>query len=200
MSPATSGKRLSAEDTDLIEVTLNTLIALDKLLHLLRSRSETLDLMGLRLTWEEKRIAAWQERRKILSDLNTFLDERARWSVQSAMSASATETPSHKSSASISVANLQSPRLRHAQALSHEAAQYGPKLVHLNQALVLPAGSALDKLIEARTVPEALLDEQDRVENSCDKDLEGLGKFAMSVVTQWQRFELSFFCTILMKI
>lgn len=78
---AATQRNLSPEDTDLIELTLTTLIALDRLLHLLRDRSESLDLLGLRLTWEEQRVAAWKDRRTLLSDLETFLSTRGRWSI-----------------------------------------------------------------------------------------------------------------------
>lgn len=65
----------------MIELTLTTLLALDKLLHLLRDRSELLDLLGLRLTWEGQRVTAWKERRSLLHDLEVFLNTRARWSL-----------------------------------------------------------------------------------------------------------------------
>src|SRR5271170_7814872 len=77
---AATQRNLSPEDTDLIELTLTTIYQLDKLLHLLRDRSENLDLLGVRLTWEEQRIAAWVDRRKIISDVESFLTDRARWS------------------------------------------------------------------------------------------------------------------------
>lgn len=64
----------------MIELTLTTIYALDKLLHLLRDRSESLDLLGVRITWEEHRTASWRERRSIIADLKTFLENRARWS------------------------------------------------------------------------------------------------------------------------
>jgi len=78
---AATQRNLSPADTDLIEVTLTTLLALDKLIHLLRARSDTLEFTGLRLTWEEKRIAAWKERNAIREELRTFVTEQARWSV-----------------------------------------------------------------------------------------------------------------------
>src|ERR1700730_6066012 len=63
---AATQRNLSPEDTDLIELTLTTICALDKLLHLLRDRSDNLDLLGIRLIWEELRAAAWTERRNII--------------------------------------------------------------------------------------------------------------------------------------
>ena len=77
---AATQRNLSPEDTDLIELTLTTIYALDKLLHLLRGRSENLELLGIRLDWEESRSTSWKERRQILEDLETFISTRARWS------------------------------------------------------------------------------------------------------------------------
>jgi predicted AAA+ superfamily ATPase len=75
---AATQRNLSREDTDLIEVTLTTLLALDRLLHLLRGRSENLELMSTRLTWEEQRMFSWNERQSILADLETFIKNRAQ--------------------------------------------------------------------------------------------------------------------------
>lgn len=75
---AATQRNLSREDTDLIEVTLTTLLALDRLLHLLRGRSENLDLMATRLTWEEQRMFVWSERQSIIADLQAFISTRAR--------------------------------------------------------------------------------------------------------------------------
>lgn len=77
---AATQRNLSPADTDLIELTLTTICELDKLLHLLRDRSDSLELLGIRLTWEERRISAWQELHSILADLQHFLDTRGRWS------------------------------------------------------------------------------------------------------------------------
>ncbi|KAI0787101.1 hypothetical protein BC629DRAFT_1440299 [Irpex lacteus] len=58
---AAAQRNLSPADTDLIELTLTTIYALDKLLRLLRDRSNRLELLSDRLTWEERRIASWVE-------------------------------------------------------------------------------------------------------------------------------------------
>jgi len=77
---AKSRQNLSPEDTDLIELTLDTLFALDKLIHLLRFRSENLDQLGLRISWEGLRMGAWSDRETILADMDNFIRTRARWS------------------------------------------------------------------------------------------------------------------------
>ncbi|EJD53761.1 hypothetical protein AURDEDRAFT_110516 [Auricularia subglabra TFB-10046 SS5] len=188
---AATEKHLSPEDTDLIEVTLTTLLGLDKLLHLLRARSDTLDLLGLRLTWEEQRIGAWKDRRKLLDDLRSFLVSRARWSPASYDALAATIANGNGSSSSIDLAVLnRSARFKHTEMLSHDAAQFTGRAIALRNAYVTPAGKTLDKLIEASTrgpVPDEILDEQDRVEDQCIVALEGLGKFAINTVMQWKR-------------
>jgi predicted AAA+ superfamily ATPase len=75
---AATQRNLSREDTDLIEVTLTTLLALDRLLHLLRGRSENLELMSTRLTWEEQRMLSWNEHQSILADLGAFIKNRTQ--------------------------------------------------------------------------------------------------------------------------
>ncbi|GAA6006481.1 uncharacterized protein JCM10292_003789 [Rhodotorula paludigena] len=73
-----SKQELSPEDTDLIEITLTTLFAVDRLLHLLRQRRKALTLLGYRLQWEDSVASAWNAHRQILSDLPAYL-AKARW-------------------------------------------------------------------------------------------------------------------------
>ncbi|KAG8972782.1 hypothetical protein FRB90_010142, partial [Tulasnella sp. 427] len=73
---------LSAEDADLVELALTTLLALEKLNAHLRRRSDRVEALRLRLLWEDQRLEAWKERQEILSDLEGFV-KRARWSPSS---------------------------------------------------------------------------------------------------------------------
>ncbi|TDL29453.1 hypothetical protein BD410DRAFT_823579 [Rickenella mellea] len=194
---AATQRNLSPEDTDLIELTLTTIYALDKLLHLLRDRTDNLDLLGIRLTWEKHRVDAWADRRRILADLQQFLADRARWSPSTysispqpggnesgRLSSSASDTPIG-SSAGFS----RSTRYKLAELLSRDAAQFASRVTALKHGKVTASGRTLDKLIDEsrQPVPEPLLDEQDRVEDKCGKEMESLGRFAMSVVMQWKR-------------
>lgn len=77
---AKSQQNLTPEDTDLIELTLDTLFSLDKLMHLLRSRRGSIEQTGMRIKWEELRIGAWKDRKAILDDVDRFVRTRARWS------------------------------------------------------------------------------------------------------------------------
>lgn len=172
-----------------MELTLTTLFALDKLLHLLRDRSERLDLLSLRLSWEEHRMAAVTTRSTILSDLQKFLQNSARWSpsvypdIGDELDAVAFENTPGISRIS---------RYQIVEDLSKDAAQFASRVSHLRHGPVVSSGKALDKLIDdSRTpVPDALLDEQDRIEDTCANELDNIGKFAMSVVMQWKRWVL----------
>ena len=216
----------------MIELTLTTLLALDKLLHLLRDRSESLDLLGLRLTWEEQRVTAWKERHSIINDMEVFLTTRARWSLDTyelqlpfTPSPSSTlrlkspsPSPSPRPSSSLakrrgsassftsissdtsssmtgpSTAFSRSTRYRLAEMLSHDAAIFSSRVTALNHGKVMASGKTLDKLIDAsrKPVPDEILDEQDRLEDKAIKELETVGKFAMTVVMQWKRYIVTF--------
>ncbi|KAJ3803159.1 hypothetical protein GGU11DRAFT_305942 [Lentinula aff. detonsa] len=201
---AATQRNLSPEDTDLIELTLTTIYALDKLLHLLRDRSETLDLLGLRLAWEEHRISSWVDRRKIIADLQIFLESRAQWSPSvydnppksdpafddDHRRGSVSSLASVASDTSItSPAFSRSTRFRLAELLSRDAATFSARVSSLRHGSVAASGKSLDKLIDnsRKPVPEVLLDEQDRVEDKCVNDLEHIGKFVLNVVMQWRK-------------
>ncbi|KAF9247014.1 hypothetical protein BU15DRAFT_69858 [Melanogaster broomeanus] len=200
ITKAATQRHLSPEDTDLIELTLTTIYELDKLLHLLRDRSEHLDLLGVRLTWEEQRTAAWADLKKLLSDIGTFLTTRARWSPSiyevmakpeekpSARRGSIASMASDTSATSISGFS-RTARFKLAELLSRDAAQFSGKAASLRHARISAAGKALDKLIDnsRKPVPEELLDEQDRLEEKGINEMEDVGKFVMDIVMQWRK-------------
>jgi hypothetical protein len=181
---------------------LTTIYEFDKLLHLLRNRSENLDLLGVRLTWEEHRCAAWADRRQLLLDLQIFLSQRARWSPSVYDSLTQTESsgPSltRRSSAtslaseashSISPGFSRGARFKQAETFSREAAQFAGRISSLRHGKITAAGKALDKLIDNSRVPvpDELLDEQDKLEEQGIDEMENVGRFIMSVVTQWRK-------------
>lgn len=197
---AATQRHLSPEDTDLIELTLTTIYELDKLLHLLRDRSENFDLLGIRLAWEEQRRTAWIDRRRILAEIETFLTTRARWSpsiyefmakpeekslIRRGSIASMASDTSITSNAGFS----RSSRFNLAELLSRDAAQFAGRVSSLRHGKIAAAGKALDKLIDNSRgpVPEELLDEQDKLEEKGINEMENLGKFVMNVVTQWRK-------------
>lgn len=197
---AATQRHLSPEDTDLIELTLTTIYELDKLLHLLRDRSENLDLLGVRLTWEEQRAAAWADLKKLLSDIETFLTTRARWSPSIyEFMAKPEEKPSTRRGSIASMASdtsatsnagfSRTARFKLAELLSRDAAQFSGKASSLRHGRISAVGKVLDRLIDnsRKPVPEELLDEQDRLEEKGINEMEDVGKFVMDIVTQWRK-------------
>jgi hypothetical protein len=79
---AASQKSLSASDTDLLSITLSTLYLLDTLLHLLRARAETLDLLSLRLQWDALRFNVGGETQALERDVCSFVEGKARWGLE----------------------------------------------------------------------------------------------------------------------
>ncbi|KAF9490531.1 hypothetical protein BDN71DRAFT_1454139 [Pleurotus eryngii] len=205
---AAAQRNLSPEDTDLIEITLTTIFDLDRLLHLLRDRSEHLDLLEIRITWEECRAAAWSEKQNILQSVQTFLDTRAKWSTSVYETLNASEDQSFhpiirrgsvasiSSAASVSsessvnsVGFSRGARFKLSEQLTREASHFNARISALRHGKIAAAGKALDKLIDSsrRPVPDELLDEQDRLEEKALNDLEQVGKFALNVVAQWRK-------------
>ncbi|TCD70502.1 hypothetical protein EIP91_003263 [Steccherinum ochraceum] len=218
---AAAHRNLSPADTDLIELTLTTIYALDKLLHLLRDRSEHLDLLSIRLTWEERRIAAWVELNSTIKDITEFLRSRGRWSpaVYDDLEAAGKEedppptpplTSSNRRNSVVSIASIASDtssaslslsrgaRFKLSEQLSRDAAQFASRVSSLRHSKINAAGKALDKLIDdsRKPVPEVLLDEQDKLENNGINEMEDVGKFVMSVVMQWKKADELFVETV----
>ena len=197
---AATQRNLSPEDTDLIELTLTTIYDLDRLLHLLRDRSENMELLGVRLSWEEQRAAAWVDRRNIIADLEAFLATRARWTpnaygvlspeVTLSRRPSTTSLSSDSSALPAPSSLSRSARFKLGEILSRDAAQFVGRVTSLRLGKISAAGKALDKLIDnsRAPVPEELLDEQDRLEDKGIKDMEGVDKFVMNVVMQWRKY------------
>ncbi|KIO27237.1 hypothetical protein M407DRAFT_233367 [Tulasnella calospora MUT 4182] len=194
MAKAKSEQNLSPEDTDLIELTLQTLFALDKLMHLLRVRRDMIEQMDMRLKWEDLRVGAWRERRAILDDIDCFVKTRARWSagvydeLGEAAAANSDDAPPAlpRSPTSKFLSLARGARFSHSEALSKEAAAYASRVLAFHNTWMTPSGQLLDKMIERRTVPEQLLDEQDRLEDQT-KELDLVSKFPMSLVMQWKK-------------
>ncbi|TBU42137.1 hypothetical protein BD309DRAFT_866914 [Dichomitus squalens] len=202
---AAAQRNLSPADTDLIEITLTTIYSFDKLLHLLRDRLDNLNLLGVRITWEERRIGAWQELRKLLEDMRDFLGTRARWSpavyenLETDDAVPEERTPMKRRGSMVSMTSEAShasmpgysrgARYKLAESLSQEAAQLASRTSSLRHTKIAAAGKALDKLIDdsRRPVPDELLDEQDKLENEGIAEMEDIGKFVMQMVMQWKK-------------
>ncbi|KAJ8461895.1 hypothetical protein ONZ45_g18130 [Pleurotus djamor] len=204
---AAAQRNLSPEDTDLIEITLTTIFDLDKLMHLLRDRSEHLDLLDVRLTWEEHRIAAWTEIHTISRETEGFIKTRARWSptvydslslvedapfdpIRRGSIVSTSSAASVNSESSInSVGFSRNARFKFSEQLSKDASKIVSSINNLKHGKLGSSGKALDKLIDAsrKPVPDELLDEQDKLEEKGIHGLERLGHFAANLVVQWKK-------------
>jgi hypothetical protein len=175
-------------------------------LHLLRGRSESLELLSVRLTWEEHRCVAWAEYHKVMKDLAAFLKNRAQWSPsiyenvsgEGVGPSSGSDTPVRRgSTASVASASSdttaasmsRAARFKLAEVLSKDAAVLSTRISSLRHGKISTAGKALDKLIEEsrKPVPDIILDEQDRLESKGITEMEGLGQFVMNVVMQWKK-------------
>ncbi|KIP09886.1 hypothetical protein PHLGIDRAFT_296788 [Phlebiopsis gigantea 11061_1 CR5-6] len=211
---AATQRNLSPADTDLIELTLTTMYELDKLVHLLRDRSNKLVSLDIRLTWEERRRTSWTELRSLVPELLRFLETRARWSpsVYDRNEDEDIESPStdrltlpqptlRRRGSTVSLASAASDasipslgisrgeRFKLAELLSRDAAQFSSRASSLRHSKIAAAGKALDRLIDEsrKPVPDELLDEQDKLEDQGINAMEDIGKFIMTVVMQWKK-------------
>lgn len=214
--PITRGYRLVSDISTLhgritdefhrIEVTLTTLLSLEKLMHLIRARSEALDTLNLRLDWEEQRLAVWDMRGQILSQLKNFALQ-STWSsaFYDADHGNGIEAgPSTLSgSAAISTTHAQTPDAMVPLVLSTSARARRRKTADEINATVqaiasqlrafrrdtfpLP-GATLDRMIEtsSKKIPEVFLDEQDKVEDET-RPLDSIDKFYPGLHMQWKK-------------
>jgi hypothetical protein len=169
------------------------------------------------LTWEEKRIATWKERNAIREELQKFVKEQARWLVSAYDRIEMNHSDAGPSSASrgslSSGVNRQTPspplasdstsrrnasitgisrgaRYKFAEDLTRDAGRFTTRYSAVKRNHIIASGKALDKMIEKKTVPDEVLDEQDRLENDI-RTMDSLTKFAMDMVTQWKKCGLS---------
>lgn len=190
-----SKQHLSPRDTDLIEITLTTLFAVDMLLHLLRNRRKALTLLQYRLQWEEQVAAAWEAHRAILADIPTFL-AKSRWTAPPPPAPPELTSSTSSTLTSSSSSSLASPRA-HASAMSRtmrseilslELARSKSRIHALTSTAIPSTAKSLDKLIDTSPapLPDSFLDEQDRLEDSAKELTHGLDSFLVDMVKQWR--------------
>ncbi|POY71023.1 hypothetical protein BMF94_5948 [Rhodotorula taiwanensis] len=195
-----SKQALSPRDTDLIEITLSTIFAIDKLLHLLRHRRRSLALLRFRLQWESALELAWSRHKRIVEvDLPTLLGyirdagtvDSLASEVASSLSRSVSlsaSTSSRSLSASTSSRDLSasggSSRNRD-QLIALARSTLETDIRTLTNSIVPAAAAALDELIDATPspLPSPFLDEQDRLE-SATSALNGLDRFVDDLLRQ----------------
>ena len=175
---AAAERGISPADTDLIELTFATILAVDKLLRLLRDRSKDLELLALRLKWEEHRCAAWADYHKVMKDLGAFLENLPQLF-----------PPVYENTAGAATDMSRATRPRFSDALFKEAEALSTRISSLRDGDILAAGRTLDKLIDEsrKPVPDTILNEQDWLEEKGIGEMEDLGQFVTNVVVQWKK-------------
>lgn len=173
---------MSLEDTDLVELAVQTLVALDSLLRTLSARRQALEILRARLLWEAQREKCWKAYAPLRTDLNEFIPSKGRWkkqehadSLQTERYPRLSEQPSVQTHSEGSSIKVQSSTLaRRCQLFSNE--------------LVPLAGRLMDDIIELNQVPDQFLDEQDRLEDLAEQSREEQ-LFAVQLNLQWNKAE-----------
>jgi hypothetical protein len=195
---------MSPQDTDLIEITIQTLVAFDTLLRLLKARQEALDVYQGRLRWEERRKDCWTTYISLSNDLDDFI-KQARWSpkiYQRSIAANESTTEADESTfagTSTSAADWSPLTTRSANGLTSTSHAKMQSLKVKTQSIALQsrcrsfvdqvvplASKQLDDLIEQRQIPEAFLDEQDQLEDLAE-GIKEVEVFMIQLSVQWRK-------------
>lgn len=182
VAKAVSKRHLSGPDTDLLELALETVYALDKLLRLLREQRTQHDLTQLRLQWEHIVCFSWQDVIVLRRDIEAFehkckalMSPRHDSNTSSAPDDTNVQTSLEAEKAKDAPSTS---RTRRAASLSHSSWKLAAESVKLESSrLVLrirsfdsekvrPAGKLLDLLIDQRQIPEKMIDEQEKLEDA----------------------------------
>ncbi len=175
VAKAVSKRHLSGPDTDLLELALETVYALDKLLRLLRERRAEHDLTELRLQWEETVCASWRDvvvlrrdiaafEHKCQAIMSTRFDQQATARTIQAQQASS-DTRQSSSKGRVASATLASLKLA-AESVKLESSRLTLRIRSFDTEKVRHASRTLDLLIDQRQVPEHLIDEQEKLEDA----------------------------------
>ncbi|PWN48060.1 hypothetical protein IE53DRAFT_370932 [Violaceomyces palustris] len=199
-----SKRHMSSEDTYLIEITLETLYALDQLRRLLSSRQAWLELLSLRYDWETERGHCWLEYYTLEREIRSFVTKRARWSsavasqqVATPLASNEDDTPNDESLLSNESLHAQKqPRSRTsrqmtAEIIALEATRLDHRIRTLSSRVMSGSGEKLDLIIDQCQVPDELLDEQEILE-SRSSDLSTRGSFVNELATQWRQADALF--------
>ncbi|KAE8205383.1 hypothetical protein A4X06_0g3776 [Tilletia controversa] len=208
LAKAAVGRHMSPQDTDIIELTVETLVVLDRLLALLNERRRQLDLLAARMDWEERRAACWKAFHPLMNDIDLFVEVRARWTA-AAYSRSAEalgndpaapslispgpsteDSLNEHQSAAVSDPTLPGPsegeQVRFLEALNAELNALSSRVRKIVTRLVPAAAEALDGLIDQCQVPEPYLVEQEKLENMA-LDITARAVFVTSLAAQWRK-------------
>jgi len=164
-------------------------------MHLIRARSEALDVVNLRLDWEEQRLATWGARGQVLEQLQTFIclatwsttiyDDEAEPTTENVSGVSRTPETMFPNILSLSA---RARRRKRAEDIAAAVQEFGSRLHSFRKnAFPLP-GATLDKMIDtsSKKIPDVLLDEQDKLENESEP-LDSIDKFIPALQSQWKK-------------
>ncbi|GAC95658.1 hypothetical protein PHSY_003234 [Pseudozyma hubeiensis SY62] len=182
VAKAVSKRHLSGPDTDLLELALDTVFALDKLLRLLRERRHEHELTDLRLQWERTVCSAWADVADLRLDIKAF-DTKCN-TLAASRSSSLVSLPGEKTEQQTSDGDPTRIDVQHDHAGQHiprsasassrlaleslklECSRLVLRIRSFDTEKARPAAKFLDLLIDQRQVPEKLIDEQERLEDA----------------------------------
>ncbi|SNX81566.1 uncharacterized protein MEPE_00271 [Melanopsichium pennsylvanicum] len=187
VAKAISKRHLSGPDTDLLELALETVYALDKLLRLLRERRIEHDLTELRLQWETTICSSWADVVSLRRDIDSFEQKCNTLMVSKLTGNSASLVEADPSQArgdgATTIDTTPGSDKKRVTSLTYSSVKLATESVKLEASrLVLrvksfgtekvrSAGRLLDLLIDQRQVPEKLIDEQEKLEDALPQPL-----------------------------
>lgn len=194
---------MSPEDTDIIEVALDTLVALERLRVALASRDHSLRLLHAQLRWEASRKSCCQTFLPLARDYSNFIRQQARWVPAAPVEVTSKNDDGKSFSAFESAKALvksdkASPRPQEDHCLASSEGPFPSLKVLIERSeelfarsatfasnLIPSSSEALDAIIELQQAPEAFLDEQDCIENLA-LALESRVIFVRDILAQWR--------------
>jgi hypothetical protein len=162
---ASDGSQLSAKDTDVVEVALETIVSLEKLRSLLEVRSLSLSLYLSRLIWDTQRRDCWSTYAALAKEADELVINGAQWPVTGSQTGHSSPNGSSRP-ISIHLSSTSKPHNKH---LFSEVSHFRARVTHFVEMQVPNAGVCLDAVIEQLQVPEEFIDEQDRIDALADE-------------------------------
>lgn len=198
---------MSPEDTDVVEVALETLVALEKLRNHLEGRCSALQVLQARLDWESARRDFYTSYSSLCEEMDSFVTSKARWSptvyaatdhhdtVLAPASDAATlasSSAAHPSSApSRRAAKPPRSNFLLVEILGLEGQRLLSRIDDVRHGVAAKTGQNLDAVIAFLKVPDEFLDEQDRIDN-LGEDLERKAIFLRLLISQWTQADSLF--------
>lgn len=178
LTKAALQREMSAEDTDLMEIAIQSIAALDTLHRSLASRQRSVAVLQARLGWEKERRKCWAAYLALKRDFDSFVNLSGRWRaprVRSGTGSSAEEglleVASHGTRSLGRHTNAQNdlsssnPVKQQAAFLQGEVSSLARRCNTFIVESVPSTDRHLHMIIEKQQVPNTFLDEQDRLDD-----------------------------------